>query len=159
MVDYFLEHFCDHVVDREPGLYHLADVPMLVVLEQVDDEQHPMDVVPLFAVLVDYLLGHDCAINHLEQVVDELLAYGEQVVDEMLAHDEQVVDELVAHDDQFVAVDNLACKMFLIVVLKAVVVDYFEYSDFDVYYPCAFSQPTYEDSHNYNMNNYESFYC
>ena len=106
---------------------------------------------------VEYLTCY--AINHLEQVVDELLAYGEQVVDEMLAHDEQVVDELVAHDDQVVAVDNLACKMFLIVVLKAVVVDCFEYSDFDVFSPCAFSQPTYEDSHNYNMNNYESFYC
>ena len=33
---------------------------MLVVLEQVDDEQHLMDVVPLFVVLVDYLLGHVC---------------------------------------------------------------------------------------------------
>ena len=29
MVDYLLEHVCD----REPGLYHLAAVPMLVVLE------------------------------------------------------------------------------------------------------------------------------
>jgi hypothetical protein len=38
---------------------------VLVVLEQVDDEQHLMDVVPLFVVLVDYLLGHVC-----DRVVD-----------------------------------------------------------------------------------------
>ena len=60
MVEYLLEHVCDHVVDREPGLYHFAAVPMLVVLEQVDDKQHLMDVVPLFVVLVDYLLEHVC---------------------------------------------------------------------------------------------------
>ena len=62
MVDYLLGHICDHVVDREPELYHLAAVPMLVVLEQVDDDkQHLMDVVPLFVVL--------------EHVVDKLLVF------------------------------------------------------------------------------------
>ena len=30
MVEYLLEHVCDHVVDREPGLYPLAAVLMLV---------------------------------------------------------------------------------------------------------------------------------
>ena len=45
MVDYLHDHVCDHIVDREPGHYHLAAVPMLVVLEQVDDDkQHLMDV-------------------------------------------------------------------------------------------------------------------
>ena len=58
MVDYLLEHVCDYVFDREPGIYHLAAVPMLVVLEQVDDGQHLMDVVPLDVDLLDYLLGH-----------------------------------------------------------------------------------------------------
>ena len=61
MVDYLLEHVCDHVFDREPGLYHLAAVPILVVLEQVDDEQHLMDVVLLFVVL--------------DHVVDKLLVF------------------------------------------------------------------------------------
>ena len=49
------------VVVREPGLYHLAAVPLLVVLEQDDDEQHLMDVVPLFVVL--------------EHVFDKLLVF------------------------------------------------------------------------------------
>ena len=31
---------------------------MLVVIEQVDDEQ--MNVIPLFVVLIDYLLWHVC---------------------------------------------------------------------------------------------------
>ena len=61
MVDYLLVHGCDHAVDRDRGLYHLAAVPMLVVLEQVDDEQHIMDVVCLFVVL--------------EHVVDNLLMF------------------------------------------------------------------------------------
>ena len=57
MVDYLLEH----VFDREPGFYHLAAVPLLVVLEQVDDEKHLMDVVLLFVVL--------------DHVVDKLLVF------------------------------------------------------------------------------------
>jgi hypothetical protein len=69
LVDYLLGHVCDHVVDREPGLCHLAAGSILVVFEQVDeeqvedndDEQHLMDVVPLSVVL-----GH---------VVDKLLVF------------------------------------------------------------------------------------
>jgi hypothetical protein len=51
VVDYLLVHVCDHAVDRDRGLYHLAAVPMLVLREQVDDEQHIMDIVFLFVVL------------------------------------------------------------------------------------------------------------
>ena len=140
------------------------------MLEQVDDKvaEHVHDVwVALHVYHIQELDNHavvlwfdvlDQAVvllfDVLEQVDDELLADGEQVVEELLAHGEQVVDELLVHGEQVVAVDNLACKMFLIVVPKVVVLDYFEYSDFDVYSPCAFSQPTYDDSHNYNMNIY-----
>ena len=37
LVDYSIVHRCDHVIDGEPGLFHLAAEPLLVVLEQTDD--------------------------------------------------------------------------------------------------------------------------
>ena len=37
-VDHLLEHALDHVVDGDPGLYHLAAVSMFDVLEQVGDK-------------------------------------------------------------------------------------------------------------------------
>jgi hypothetical protein len=41
----------------------------------------------------------------------------------MLDHLEHVVDELLAHDEQAVAVDNLACKMSLIVIPMGCVIN------------------------------------
>ena len=65
----------------------------------------------------------------------------------MLNYVEQVVDELVAHNEQVVAVDNLACKMFLIVVHSV---------GFHVYFFDVLLDYTFYHSYNYNNCNYAS---